>query len=302
MSLLGLSATERLTPRAAHVMLHITVLLWGLTAILGRSISVSALTLVWYRTAIVVIAVVAIALLRGDKLIIPWVRTRRLLGVGVLVAVHWVMFYGCIKLAGVAIAVLCLSTLVFFTAIIEPVVFRRRLRMFELLLGIAAIVGVVLLLQLEGRGTPLGWAIGIGSSLFSATFGTINGRLTASEPAGAITLYELLGAWLATGLVLCFDPRTFVAPWHLSGKDGIELVALALVCTLLPWFLSLRVLKVLPPYMVAIAVMLEPVYAMILARVIWPETESLSVKFYIGSALLLLLGPLNLWLKKRFAS
>ncbi len=280
-------------------MLHFTVLLWGLTAILGKSITLSAAAVVWYRTAIVIAVVFAALVVRKRPLRLPLDRFIRLAGIGVLVAVHWLLFYGCIKVSGVAVAVLCLSTLALFTAVVEPLVFRRKFRTYEIMFGAIAVVGVLLLLKLERLGSPLGLAMGIGSSLFSSAFGTMNGKVAKSEDPQMITLVELGSACAATSLVFLWDPTMFAAPWAVPAADFVKLIVLAIACTVIPWMWSLRVLTVLSPYVVSLAVTLEPVYSMVIARVVWPETESFSTRFYVGAAALLALNPLNVWVSRR---
>jgi drug/metabolite transporter (DMT)-like permease len=288
--------SKRLSPRAAHALLHVTVFTWGFTAILGRLISISALPLVWYRL-VVVVPVMALALkVKGT----PFATAPRTMlafwGIGVLVALHWLCFYGCVKYAGVEVAVLCLSTLTFFTALIEPLVFKRAIVVAELLIGLAAVGGVWLLVRFETNATPLGLALGLGSALFSAGFGTLNGRWSQGEPAERVTFHELSSGLAITSMA--FLTRDFVPPWALSAADFVLLLVLGLVCTVFPWLASLRVLETLSPYTVALAVTLEPVYSLLLAYALFPKEESLTWRFYGGALVLVSLVLLNGWLKR----
>ena len=284
-------------PRA-HALLHFTVLLWGTTAILGKSIHVGALPLVFYRVAIVTVLMAAILVRRRVSFRVSGRRAAELGAAGVLVALHWVLFYGAIKVAGVSVAVLCLSTISFFTALLEPIVFRRPLRRHELILGALVVIGVVLLLRLEVRGSSTGYVMGIASAFFSAAFGTWNGSLVLRERAERVTLYELAAAGVACGLAFVVLGG-FVAPWDVSLADWGLLGFLAVACTLLPWLWSLRILKTLSPYTVAISVSLEPVYSILFAFLLWPHEERLTVRFYVGGGLLIALIVLNGVLKER---
>ena len=163
------------------------MLLWGTTAILGKSIRIEALPLVFYRVAIVTVLMAAVLARRRVPFAVPWRRAAELGAVGVLVALHWVLFYSAVKLAGVSVAVLCLSTISFFTALLEPLVFRRRVRGYELFLGALVVVGVVLLVRIEVglRIGAKGLAMGIASAFFSAAFGTWNGSLVGVPSGGA---------------------------------------------------------------------------------------------------------------------
>ncbi|GAC1557673.1 MAG: DMT family transporter [Polyangiales bacterium] len=289
---------EPLSRPRAHALLHFTVLLWGTTAILGKSIHIAALPLVFYRVAIVTALMAAVLAQRRVPFAIAPRRAAELGGAGVLVALHWVLFYAAVKLAGVSIAVLCLSTITFFTALLEPIVFRRRVRWHELLLGALVVLGVVLLLRLETHGTAKGYAMGIASAFFSAAFGTWNGSIVLRERAERVTFYELAASGLAC--VICFFVLGgFVAPWEVSVLDWALLALLAVACTLLPWLWSLRVLKTLSPYTVAISVSLEPVYSILFAYVLWPHEERLTPRFYVGAAVLIALVLANGALKSR---
>jgi drug/metabolite transporter (DMT)-like permease len=292
---------EPLSRPRAHALLHFTVLLWGTTAILGKTIHIAALPLVFYRVAIVTILMAAVLVRRRVPFAVPWKRAAELGGAGVLVALHWILFYAAVKLAGVASAVLCQSTITFFTALIEPLVFRRPVRRHELVLGALVVVGVILLLRLEVHGNATGVAMGIVSAFFSAAFGTWNGSLVLRERAERVTLYELAAAAVTCGV--CFvGVGGFVAPWDVSLTDWGLLAFLAVACTLLPWLWSLRVLKTLSPYTVAISVSLEPVYSIAFAFLLWPTEERLTARFYVGVALLVGLVFLNGALKNRGAA
>ncbi|MCA2978801.1 MAG: EamA family transporter, partial [Myxococcaceae bacterium] len=252
--------------------------------------------LVWYRLLVVLPVMGLLLRLKGLPLATAPKTMRAFWGIGVLVALHWLCFYGCIKYAGVAVAVLCLSSLTFFTALFEPVVYRRAVVPAELLIGLAAIVGVALLVKLETRATPAGLALGLASALFSAGFGTLNGVWSRKEPAARVTLHELSSALLVTSLG--FAAWDFIPPWALSPRDGLWLLVLGVGCTVFPWLASLKVLETLSPYTLALAVTLEPVYSLVLAWLFFPGEEQLTGRFYAGAAGLIALVLANAWLKR----
>lgn len=287
-----------LSPAAANALLHVTVFVWGFTAILGRAISVPAVPIVWYRVGIVVVVMTAVIAWRRLGFAAPRRLVLACLGVGVLVALHWLCFYGCIKYSGIAVAVLCLSSVTFFTALIEPLVFRRAPVVAELLIGGAVVGGVSLLVKVETNTNLLGLSLGLGSALFSSAFGTLNGRLAHHERAERITLFEQTSALAVTALFFLVWPEDFVAPWALSTRDLLLLLFLGVGCTVLPWMWSLRVLQTLSPYTVALAVTLEPVYSMALAWFLFPRSEQLTWRFYLGAAVLVALVVVNAWLKR----
>ena len=273
--------------------MHLTVFVWGFTAILGRLISLSAVPLVWYRLLVVLAVMPLIIWWRKLPMRVRPAQLRKFGLAGAMVAIHWLLFYGCIKYAGVAVAVLCLSTLTFFTALLEPLVFKRRAVMSELLIGFGVMLGVGFLVKVETNTDFTGLAMGIGSALFSAGFGTMNGKLTRESHGEVMTFYELSAAAVVTTLFFFLQPGTFLSPAALGLKDLGLLLGLGVGCTVLPWMWSLRVLQTLPPYAMALAVSLEPVYAMGLAWFIFPGAEQLTWRFYVGTLVLLALVVLN---------
>lgn len=296
--------TTPLSKPAAHALLHLTVFVWGFTGIFGKAITAPALSLVWYRLALVVPMMAALAAARGRSLALPWAKSLPLWGVGVLVGGHWVLFYGCIKVAGIGVAVLCLSAITLFTALIEPLVFRRRFRPSELLFGLAVAAAVSLLVRLEGHSSPLGLAMGLGSALFSAAFGTLNGRVAARGGIHGelVTLHEMGAALAVTSLTFCVWPGDFVLPTALTARDAALLVALAIGCTVVPWLWTMRILRTLTPFTVALAVNLEPVYSLALAYVLFPESERLGWRFYAGAAAIVAAVLLHGWRQRAPAS
>lgn len=291
-----------LAPGSAHALMHLTVFVWGFTAILGRLISLSALTLVWYRLLVVVLVMPIVIHGRRLSMSVSAAQLRTLAGIGALVALHWLLFYGCIKYAGVAVAVLCLSTVTFFTSLLEPIVFRRPRVPSEIAVGFGVMAGVSLLIKVETSTDLLGIALGIGSAFFSAAFGSLNGKAAREVPGEVLTFWELAAALLVTSCFFLFSPEQFVAPSTLALKDAALLAILAIGCTVLPWLWSLRVLQTLPPYTLALAVSFETVYAMGIAWFFFPDAEQLTPRFYVGSLFLLGLVVFGTWRKHQQAA
>jgi len=265
------------------------VLLWGCTAILGQQISIAAIPLVWYRLVLVVVVLAVYMPLRGIPLRVPRGMALRYAGVGVFIGTHWLCFYGAIKVAGIATAVLSLSTVTFFTALIEPIVFKRKLAAAELVIGALVVVAAGILIHHELHATPAGLALGLGSALLAGVFGVLNGKLAKHERPERLMLYELTAAALVVSACFLVVPSQLVTP---SGADIGWLVVLAIACTVIPQVWIIYVLRTLSPFTVAVTVNLEPVYALILAAVLFPG-EQLSARFYAGAALLFALVIVN---------
>jgi len=287
---------SELSRPAAHALLHVTVLLWGATAILGRQISIHAIPLVWYRLIIVVAVMLVLVPARGLALRVPVRAALRYGLVGAFIGLHWLCFYGAIKQAGVPTAVLTLSTITFFTALLEPILFRRRVAVDELVIGAIVVAGVALLVRVELRADPLGLALGLGSALLAAVFGVLNGRVARDDAPARLMLYEMAAALLVVSACFAVDPGQLVVP---PVADLGWLAILGVACTVVPQLWVLVVLRVLSPFTVAVSVNLEPVYALILAALLFPDAEPLGARFYLGAATLFALVVANAARKRR---
>jgi drug/metabolite transporter (DMT)-like permease len=279
------SPTPGTSTRWVHGVLHFTVLLWGLTALLGKAITINALALVWYRVLIAaVLAGIGIGL--REHFQVTKKQLLRLAAVGALVLGHWLAFYGCIKVAGIAVAVLCLSAIPAFTALIEPLYFKRRVDLAEIALGLAVMVGIVLLVRQTKAPSVFGVGLGLASAVCSAWFGSWNGIVAREETALRLTFFELGTAFVLLSIVLCLSPSAFVAPWHLTMKDAGLLLFLAVACTIFPWLWTARILHVVTPFTIAVAVTLEPVYSLFFAYLAYPQEERMGPTFYVGASVL----------------
>jgi drug/metabolite transporter (DMT)-like permease len=276
----------------ARLQIHLCVLLWGFTSILGKLISLEALPLVWWRMLIVIAALALMP--RVWRGIVGMAGSLRAAyaGVGVLVALHWLTFYGAIKLADASVAAVCLALATVFTALLEPWLARTRFSWRDVLLGIAVLPGVALVVGGVPREMRLGVGVGTVSALLVAVFGSLNKRLVHRGGALTVTALELAAGTLALTALAPLMPLIFpplAGPlWALPDmRDALLLLALALGCTLLPFSLSLVALRHMSAFAAQLAVNLEPVYAIVLAVVLLGEQRELTPRFYAGVAIIL---------------
>jgi drug/metabolite transporter (DMT)-like permease len=271
----------------ALLQIHGCVVIWGFTAILGKLITLPAFALVWWRMLIVVAALALLpAFWRGVRSL-----DRRMLaifaGIGVVVALHWVTFYGAIKLANASVAATCMGVAPILVSLVEPLVTGRRFDWREVAIGIAAVPGVALVVGGTPDGMRLGIAVGILSALLVAIFGALNKRYVDRGDPLAVTGLELAAgtAFLTLiALVVGGDATSLPLP---DARDSMLLLVLALACTLFPFALSLVALRQLSAFSAQLAVSLEPVYAVFLAILLLGEQRELGVQFYLGLAIVL---------------
>ena len=278
--------------RKAFLQIHFCVLLWGFTAILGKLITLPALPLTWWRMLIVVAALACVPRVWRGLRAMPARLRWAYAGIGVLVALHWLTFYGSIKLANASVGATCMALATVFTALLEPKLAGRAFSRRELLLGIAVLPGVALVVGGVPVDMRLGIAVGALSALFVALFGSLNKRLVERADPMTMTALELGAGTLAltalAPVIALLFPAFAGDLLALPGpRDALMLLALALACTLLPFVLSLVALRHMSAFGAQLAVNMEPVYAIILAIVLLGEQRDLTPAFYAGVAIIL---------------
>ena len=286
-----------MTPLArARWQIHFCVALWGFTAILGKLISLPAPALVWWRMGLVTVALLMLPRVwRGLARLSPRLYAIYA-GIGIVVALHWLTFYGAIKLANASVAASCMALGSVFAAMIEPVVTRRRFEPRELALGLAVIPGVVLVAGGVPAGMRLGIVVGVISAFLTALFGTLNKRYVDRADPFTVTCLELGAGAVFLSLLLPWLPHVGAAFPVPGTSDACYLLLLALGCTLLPYTLALVALRHIRAFDAQIALNLEPVYAIILAIVLLDEHRELEPLFYVGVAILLMAVFVQPWL------
>ena len=276
----------------ATLQIHFCVLLWGFTAILGKLISLAALPLVWWRMLIVVAALALVPSVLRSLGALPARLWLAYAAVGGLVALHWLTFYGAIKLANASVAATCIALAAPLTALVEPWLTRTKFSARDLLLGLAVLPGVALVVGGVPSGMRDGIIVGAISALLVAVFGSMNKRLAHRGEALTATAIEL-GAGVI--VLSALSPLLPLLMPQLAGpllewpapRDALLLVTLALACTLLPFSLSFVALRHISAFSAQLAINLEPVYTIVLAILLLGEQRELTVQFYLGVAIIL---------------
>jgi drug/metabolite transporter (DMT)-like permease len=285
--------------RRALIELHACVVLWGFTAILGKLITLPATQLVWWRMLLVTLALACFPRVwRGLR----GMSRREVLvyaGIGTVVAVHWLTFYGSVKLANASVAATCMALAPVVTALIEPTITGARFERHNLLLGILVIPGVALVVGGIPGAMHLGFWIGVASAALAALYNALNKRFLGHHDAMAVTWIELGAGFLlvaASGVFAAPAGADVVLP---SVQDGAWLLVLAILCTLIPFAVSLATLRHLSAFTAQLAINLEPVYAIVLAVLFLGEARELDDMFFLGVAIVLAAVFGHGWLQTR---
>ena len=274
-----------MTERARSLwLLHGVVVIFGFTGILGKLITLDAEPLVFWRVSLGGVS---------TALYLAWRREWRswalrdlaqAAGVGCIVAAHWVTFFAAIKVSSVGLALTMLATAPLFIGFIEPLVFCRKLAWRELLVASAVFVGIATVFQAE-RDQVDGMVLGLSSAALAAMFSTFNGVLVKRLEPVNLSAVELLAA--SAGMLLWLAWRGQAGPelFAMSAEDWLWVTLLAVVATSFAFVVSIQVLKNLTPFESAMAINLEPLYAIVLAW--WMFGERFSPGFYVGATVVL---------------
>lgn len=281
-----------------YLQLHFIVFIWGFTAILGALISIDAIPLVWFRMGMASVLLLLYILIKKRALKIGYKILLKFILGGIIIALHWITFFLAIKLSNVSVALIMMSTGAFFTSILEPIFFKRRLRPVELILGALVVVGLYIIFQIEGN-YVLGIVYGLISSLLSAIFSVANGLYVKRHDPLIISAYQLIFGVLFITMILLVNGSIDLAFFKLSTMDWAYLFILASICTAYAFSASVKVMKVLSPFTVMLSINLEPVYGILLALLIFPEKERMPSNFYFGALIILVAVLLNGFLKNR---
>ncbi|MBE8713379.1 DMT family transporter [Sphingobacterium hungaricum] len=291
---------QKITFNRNILILHLTVLIWGFTGVLGELISVSALHLVWYRVLIAGLALLLYFKFRNKSLHVTKTQLVQYLLVGVLVGLHWVLFFHSIKISTVSVTLVTLSSVTLFTAILEPIINKKRISVTDLGIGVVIIFGIYLIFKFE---IQYKWGIiyGLLCSLCASLFSIFNARMVKKDSPSKITFYEMIGAFIVVSLIMSVTGG-FNEQLILSSKDWFYLLILGIVCTALAYVLGVAVMKELSAFTVALTTNMEPVYGIILALLIFGHRETMSTGFYVGAIVVLGAVFLYPYLKGKFSN
>ncbi len=265
-------------------MLHFIVFIFGFTGILGKLISLESFDLVVYRMLIAAVSLLFFIALtkRSFRLNIRWIA--KLVAVGGIAAAHWITFFHAIKISNVSVTLACISSSALFTALLEPIFFKKRLDVAELIMGLAIIFGITMITSAEFEYRD-GILLSLLSAFLGSLFGVFNGLFIRHQRPAVISFYELSGGAILLMIGLMVSGYELVSPTQISTDDWLYLGVLGTVATAFAFVVSVFVMRAMTPFTVALAINLEPVYAIIMAWLFF--SEKMKPGFYIGAAIII---------------
>ncbi|MCS6990762.1 MAG: DMT family transporter [Chitinophagales bacterium] len=271
----------------AQLYLHFSIFLWGFTGIFGKAISLNEGMLVWYRMGLTALIWLLVLRLTRRLRWLGWITTLHLVGIGVVLTLHWLFFYASIKHGNISVAMSCLAFVAVFSSLLEPLLLRRPLEWVQVALAVLALFGMLLIFQFTAS-ARLGIALGLISAFLGSLFTILNKRMANQQDSEHITAYEIGSGFLFLSLLLPVYLDYMESPWLWpSQTDGLLLLLFVVFCTVVPFNLAIKSLKHVSAFTANLSLNLEPVYGILLAMLIYREHRQLGPGFYVGMSLVL---------------
>ncbi len=279
-----------------YLQLHFIVLLWGFSGVLGKLISFGALQLVWYRLGIASLVLFLYTIIRRKTLKIP--KSIQLLSAvaGITIAFHWIFFFYAIKISNVSITLACMSTGAFMTAILEPIWYKRKMVLYELLLGLLVVIGLAIILEVQFE-YLMGIISALVAALLSSVYSLINGQLIKKASSNALVVQQLFIGFLFLSLILWLNSELNIELLSIDQMDLIYVSVIAVFCTAYAIKASTELLKYISPYSMILTLNMEPIYGIVLAVLIFKESEKMPALFYVGALIILISVVLDVMMK-----
>ncbi|MDB2368932.1 DMT family transporter [Flavobacteriales bacterium] len=278
--------------------MHLVVVLLGLTGVLGKLITSSSTVLVWYRMLIAFVFLLVYIYIKSDTLRISKKYFIKILGIGFVVAAHWLFFFESIKVSNVSVAVVCMGTSSLFSSILEPLIIKRKVYLREIIMSLLVLVAIGIAMNADFSYFK-GYIYGIAAAFLATLFTILNALYVDKVESEKITLIEMLGGFLFVCVYMLFSNTFKISDLQINWNDILYLIVLGGICTSFAFVVSVEVMKFLSPYTVIMAVNLEPVYSILLALLLFGDSENMNFSFYLGASLILGTVTLDGYLKKR---
>lgn len=269
-----------------YLELHFVVILFGFTAILGKLVKISALELVFYRTFLAAIGLYFLIKLLKKSISLQKGDLPKLLGIGVVVALHWFLFFYAAKVSNVSVSLVGLATSTLWIALLQPFFNHQKFSFIEAALGLIIVFGLYLIFNAD-LSLWYGLILSILSAIAQALFSLTNAQFTHKYHSFVITFYEMLGAAAATAAFAIFFKQPFFINGSLPDQyDWFWIMILAFICSVYAYSAIVKLLQYLSAFEVNLVIGLEPIYGILLAYFIFGESEKMNIRFYIGASLI----------------
>lgn len=269
--------------------LHFIVFLWGSTAILGVLITIPAVEMVFYRTLIASVGMAVLLYTTRGVFKLGVRDIVKLILTGFIIGAHWISFFGAARISNVSVSLVGYATCSLWVAFLEPLAYRVKVKLIEVVLGLAVIAGLYVIFSSDFQ-FQSGLLLGIFSGLTAAIFSVINSKFVKRIPAFTITFYEMIGACMSTVLFFPFYQMFWAENNQLqlspTWLDWFYISILAIACSVYAYSVSVELMRRLSVFFVQLTFSLEPVYGILMALILFGDKERMDPGFYIGSLII----------------
>lgn len=280
-----------------HLLLHLVVIIFGFTGILGKLIHIDPVTLVWYRMILGCVSLAVYLMFTKHTINIPLKKALQFIFSGMIIACHWIGFFWAINVSNVSVTLATLSATALFTAFLNPLIRRKKVKIYEFLLAVCIIVGLLFIYNVNAS-YHKGIMIALAAAGLASLFTVLNGKFIETDNAKTISFYELLGGVIGISLYMVFFQHSPTFS-QISNMSWIYILILGTICTGFTFVASTTVMKTISPFSVSMTVNLEPVYGIIMAFLIFGQSEVMNPTFYIGAGIILISLFVNAALKNK---
>jgi drug/metabolite transporter (DMT)-like permease len=287
--------------RADYFKLHFIVFLWGFSAILGKLVSIPAMEMIFFRAMLAAAGMAIVIAATKGTFFVSRIDLLRLLLIGAIVALHWIAFFGSARISNVSVSLVGFATNSLWAAMLEPWFNKKKIKKFELLLGLVVLAGLYIIFSFNFD-YHAGLALGILAGFTSALFSVFNARMVTRVPSFTITFYEMAGIVLTLTIALPVYGLLSSAELQLSpsAEDWLWIALLAGVCSIYAYSVAVELMKKVSVFLIQLTLNLEPVYGIIMAVIIFKQQERMGWNFYVGTLVILAAVASYPLLKRRF--
>ena len=285
-----------------YLKLHFIVFLWGFSAILGKLVSIPAVEMVWYRSILAAIGMALVLYFTKGTFKVSWPDLFKLSAIGCIVSLHWIAFFGSARVSNVSVSLVGFATNSLWAALLEPMFNKTNIKKYELLLGLTVMLGLYIIFSFDFE-YKFGLFLGILAGFTSALFSVFNSKMVKRVSSRSITFYEMIGAFLATGIFLVFyyfygtGLKWPVLP---TALDFVYIAILAGVCSVYAYTVAVELMRRISVFMIQLTLNLEPLYGIIMAVIIFGQQEKMNANFYAGTLVILAAVIAYPMIRKRF--
>jgi len=287
-----------------YLKLHFIVFLWGFSAILGKLVSIPAVEMIVFRAFLAIIGMGLVIFFAKESLTVSKKDLVKLFLIGLIVALHWISFFGSARISNVSVSLIGFATNSLWAALLEPWFTKTRIKKTELFFGSFVLLGLYVIFSFDFH-YKAGLALGILAGFTSALFSVFNSGMVKRIGPRTITFYEMCGVWLGSLLFLPVYKQYWAADGalHLTPRlqDWIYIALLAGVCSVYAYTVAVELMKRISVFLMQLTLNLEPLYGIVIALLIFGDAEKMSFNFYVGTGIILIAVLSYPFLKKRFS-